>query len=183
MYGVAAKGSRFVYLIDRSSSMTDVLIRAKNELMASLRQLDDSQEFHVIFFNDQPRPLKHKGGLFRGTDADRRLVETQLVNVEATNGTNRIKALDAALQHKPDVIYFLTDSDDPPSSAELEEIRIKARGTQIHCIEFGVGPAPADFNGRPLQNFSTNSRKARRAATVTSTSPPVMLTYSRPPRR
>jgi hypothetical protein len=153
MYGVAAKGKRFVYVIDRSSSMTDVLLSAKNELMASLRRLDESQEFQVIFFNDKPRQLQHRFELFRGMESDRRLVEQQLNEITAFGGTRRELALDAALKLRPDVIYFLTDSDDEMTGAEREEVRKRLRGAQISCIEFGQGLPATSADGRPVRNF------------------------------
>jgi len=154
MYGVTAKGSSFVYVIDRSSSMTDVLRSAKNELMASLRRLDESQQFQVIFFNNAPLQLKKNRALmFHGTEADRRLVEDQLTGVSASGGTNRVLALETALDLKPDVIYFLTDSEDEMTSAQREKIRLRLRGAQINCIEFGEGKPLTGSDGRQVPNF------------------------------
>jgi hypothetical protein len=154
MYGIAAKGKRFVYVIDRSSSMSDVLLSAKSELMASLRRLDESQEFQVIFFNNEPRLLDHRFGMFRGTESDRQFVEDQLGAFSAANGTNRPKALLKALTLAPDVIYFLTDSEDPMTAAEMEQVRQQSRnGVQIHCVEFGIGPPPTGSDGKQVRNF------------------------------
>jgi hypothetical protein len=153
MYGLPAKGRKFVYVIDRSSSMTDVLVQAKNELMASVRRLDASQSFQVIFFNDTPRELRHRFAMFHGTEADRQLVEDQLAGVSASGGTNRVMALQEALKFQPDVIYFLTDADDPMTAAQREEIRKRLRGAQIHCIEFGAGPPIKGPDGRQTTNF------------------------------
>jgi hypothetical protein len=45
---------------------------------------------------------------------------------------------------RPDVIFFLTDADDPKLSVEeLARIRDMAAGIVIHGIEFGVGSRPA----------------------------------------
>jgi hypothetical protein len=153
MYGIPAKGKKFVYVIDRSSSMTDVLVQAKSELMASLRRLDESQAFQVVFFNDAPSELRHRFAMFHGTEADRQLVEDQLAGVSASGGTNRHRALKEALKFQPDVIYFLTDADDPMTAAQREEIRQRLKGAQINCVEFGIGPAVKDQDGRPLTNF------------------------------
>ncbi|OAI54323.1 hypothetical protein AYO47_03020 [Planctomyces sp. SCGC AG-212-M04] len=153
MYGIPSKGKKFVYVIDRSSSMTDVLLQAKNELMASLRRLDESQSFQVIFFNDQPHELENRFGMFHGTEADRRVVENQLAGIGADGGTRRERALDLALTYHPDVIYFLTDADNPMTAAAREDIRRRLRGAQINCVEFGIGPAPAGSDGKQVPNF------------------------------
>ncbi len=153
MLGIASQGRKFVYVIDRSSSMTDVLRVAKSELMASLRRLDSSQEFQVVFFNHLPSELKHRFATFHGTEADRQLVEDQLAGVQASGGTNRVLALQAALKYRPDVVYFLTDSDDPLTAAERADIKSRLRGAQINCIEFGSGPPLTGSDGRPVRNF------------------------------
>jgi hypothetical protein len=153
MYGIPSKGKKFVYVIDRSSSMTDVLLQAKNELMASLRRLDESQSFQVIFFNDQPHELQNRFGMFHGTESDRRVVEDQLAGIGADGGTRRERALELALTYHPDVIYFLTDADNPMTAAAREEIRRRLRGAQINCVEFGIGPAPAGADGKQVLNF------------------------------
>jgi hypothetical protein len=152
MYGIPSKGKKFVYVIDRSSSMTDVLVQAKSELMASLRRLDESQAFQVIFFNDAPRELRTRFAMFHGTEADRQLVEDQLAGVSASGGTNRHLALQEALKFQPDVIYFLTDAEDPMTAAQREDVRKRLRGAQINCVEFGIGPAVGQ-DGKQVSNF------------------------------
>jgi hypothetical protein len=154
MYGIPSKGKKFVYVIDRSSSMTDVLVQAKNELMASLRRLDESQAFQVIFFNNVPRELRHRRfDMFHGTEADRQVVEDQLASVSASGGTDRQLALKKALEFGPDVIYFLTDSEDEMTAAQREDILGQLRGAQINCVEFGDGPAVTGLDGKQVPNF------------------------------
>ena len=52
-----------------------------------------------------------------------------------------------ALALRPDIVYFLTDADEPQLSAEeLAEIGRANKGTQIHAIEFGFGPESGDNN-------------------------------------
>ena len=52
-------------------------------------------------------------------------------------------ALKRALACKPDVIFFLTDADEPKMSngnlAEIKRLARDAGGVQINTIEFGVG--------------------------------------------
>ncbi|MBX3443673.1 MAG: VWA domain-containing protein [Planctomyces sp.] len=154
LFQVAAKGRRFVYVIDRSSSMDVVLAAAKGELLASLQQLDREQKFQVVFFSNRTTTLKTRFNVFSGTDEDREQVVRQLQDVTADGGTDRLPALLKAYEYNPDVIFFLTDSADPMSARELDDALRKNRsGAQIHCIDFGEGPEPTDASGRPLPNF------------------------------
>lgn len=154
MFGVAAKGRRFVYVIDRSASMDVALRAAKGELLASTRMLDQEQQFQVVFFNNLSQTLSTRHGVFHGTDADRLQMEEQISRIAAEGGTERRVALEKALEFTPDVIYFLTDSSAPMSAFDLDEVRKRNRGgAQIHCIEFGEGPEPRDARGRAATNF------------------------------
>ncbi|MCA9057943.1 MAG: hypothetical protein KDA85_05570 [Planctomycetaceae bacterium] len=136
-------GSSFVYLIDASSSMQigNRLELAKRQLKASLRLLQPNQQFHVIFYNEQPWPL-----LLRPND-DVLMTSATLTNVELAcrkadsqmpfQGTHHLPALLAALQQKPNVLYFLTDGDQPQLyPQEMQLVLGNARGTTIHVIEF-----------------------------------------------
>ena len=49
-----------------------------------------------------------------------------------------------AIRLQPDVIFFLTDADDPKlTPAQLAKIRHMAAGIVVNAIEFGPGPKPA----------------------------------------
>jgi hypothetical protein len=49
--------------------------------------------------------------------------------------------LQLALRLAPDVIFFLTDAEDPQlSDVELQRLRRLNKGAAIHAIEFGFGP-------------------------------------------
>jgi hypothetical protein len=52
-----------------------------------------------------------------------------------------------ALQMNPDVVFFLTDADEPKLSAsELQQIVRWNKGTTINAIEFGSGSSPGRDN-------------------------------------
>jgi hypothetical protein len=55
--------------------------------------------------------------------------------------------LDLALRLRPNVIFFLTDADEPQMNAdELRHVRQLNGGTVINTIEFGMGPPAAHNN-------------------------------------
>src|SRR5438132_9686839 len=55
LFGLEARGSKFVYVFDRSGSMGEnrnlPLRRAKEELLASLNDLNERQQFYIVFYN------------------------------------------------------------------------------------------------------------------------------------
>ena len=155
MFGVEGKGTRFVYVFDRSSSMEGApLATAKQQLIQSLESLSSVHQFHIIFFNQQLRHFDLSGGGRRiafATDRNKKLAARFVGGITADGGTDRLPALRAAIQMQPDVIFFLTDADDPMPQSELEEIADLNRraGVVISTIEFGRGPA------KQAKNFLT----------------------------
>ena len=155
MFGVEGKGTKFVYVFDRSSSMEGApLATAKQQLVQSLESLSSVHQFHIIFFNQQVRNSDLSGGGRRvafATDRNKKLAARFVGGITADGGTDRLPALRAAVQMQPDVIFFLTDADDPMPASELAEIAELNRraGVVISTIEFGRGPA------KQAKNFLT----------------------------
>jgi hypothetical protein len=155
VFGVEGTGNRFVYLFDRSASMEGApLAAAKRQLIESLKSLENLHQFHIIFFNHRLRSFDITSGGRRvafGTDRNKKLAERFVGGITADGGTDRFAALKQALAYRPDVIFFLTDADDPMSASEMREIeRIQSRlGTAICVIEFGRA------HTQPEKNFLT----------------------------
>lgn len=146
-FGAQDQGKRFVYVVDCSGSMTgEPIYVAKAELKASLAGLGEAQRFQIIFYNQQPRVMTIRGDaeaeLYRATDINRTLAGHWISGIQADAGTNHVPALKRALTMSPEVIFFLTDADQPELTAkELNEIKTTNGGrSRIHCVEFGKGP-------------------------------------------
>ncbi|MDO4551560.1 MAG: VWA domain-containing protein [Planctomycetia bacterium] len=135
----SGQGRSFTFVLDRSASMAGTPIRAaKRALMESLKELQSNQQFHIIFYNDRVFPL---GRMKFATNKNRDEVAGLLTNITADGGTNHLDALQRALNTRVDVIFFMTDADEPPLTAsQLEMIHQKASGMQINTIQFGIGP-------------------------------------------
>ena len=59
----------------------------------------------------------------------------------ATGSTRHLPALKMALALRPDVIFFLTDADEPQlTDDELRQVQRWNQATAINAIEFGFGP-------------------------------------------
>jgi hypothetical protein len=152
VFGVQGTGSKFVYVFDRSSSMEGPpLAAAKRQLIDSLRSLEGPHQFHIIFFNTQTRSFDIGEGSRRiafATDRNKQLAANFVGGITADGGTDRLAALREAIGFAPDVIFFLTDADDPMSASELAEIaRTNHRSRAAICvIEFGRRATPPDRN-------------------------------------
>jgi hypothetical protein len=158
LFGITDAGRRFVYVLDRSGSMSDYgAIRvAKAELMSSLERLDATQQFQVVFYSNSPLLLESRdsrSNMFRGIDTHRLEVRRQTDAILPDGGTRHLDALREALQLNPDVIFFLTDAAEPQLNAEeLADVeRRNNGGSRIHCIEFGKGPSL--YTERGPKNF------------------------------
>jgi hypothetical protein len=153
-FGTSGEGYKFVYVIDRSGSMASphrVIMRTvQAELAKSLATLDNVHQFQIIFYNERPTLMNAAGGVGRMTFATEQNKERALAffdTVVADGGTDHEDALKLAIRLGPDVIFLLTDADDPKlTSHQLEKIRNMAAGITINTIQFGDGPQPQGGN-------------------------------------
>jgi hypothetical protein len=151
LFGLVGEGYKFVYVIDRSGSMggegRQSLRTAKAELIRSFQQLDRVHQFQIVFYNERPvvfNPTGTPGRLAFATDENKQRAIRFLDTIVADGGTDHESALRVAIRLRPDVIFFLTDADDPKlSPAQLAKIRHLAAGIIINAVEFGPGPKPA----------------------------------------
>lgn len=152
IFGISGTGTRFVYVFDRSISMAGPPLRAaKQQLIASLDALDTVHQFQIIFFHHEPLSWDITRGQKRiafATDANKKNAKKFINNVTAAGGTYRHTALKLALRLQPDVIFFLTDTDDPMVQADLQEAISRAQrdAIAINTIEYGTGNVTAHEN-------------------------------------
>ena len=151
IFGVPGEGYKFVYVFDRSGSTggppgRDTLTAAKAQLVASIQGLEKTHQFQIIFYNEKPlvfNPTGQAGRLVFATEPNKELARRFILSVTSDGGTQHEEALTLALRMQPDVIFFLTDADEPKlSSYQLEKIHRLARGVTINAVEFGFGPQP-----------------------------------------
>jgi Mg-chelatase subunit ChlD len=153
LFGLEAQGAKFVYVFDRSGSMGELggkpLREAKKELLSSLNDLDQRQQFYIVFYNEQPRLFdagNSKGRLVWGTDDNKKQAAQFIDSIRADGGTEHMSALMVALRMRPDVIFLLTDGEqqDDPSADDLKRIdRINNGSAQINVIQFAPKPREA----------------------------------------
>ncbi len=154
VFGIEGEGHKFVYVFDRSGSMDGhggaPLASAKRELINSLADLGQTHQFQIIFYNEHPRlfnPSGTAGRLVFGTDQNKNLARRFVGSITAAGATRHVEALELALRMGPDVIFFLTDADEPQMTPrELAHIAQMNRGTSINTIEFGADGHPDSDN-------------------------------------
>jgi hypothetical protein len=148
LFGTSGSGSKFIYVFDRSASMAELngrpLAAAKRELIASLQHLDETTQFQIIFYNQRPRIFHFRSQSPRlvWANEEGKQAATQFVEaISASGGTEHMQALKLALGLQPDVVFFLTDADEPQlTEADLQQIDRWNQGSRINAIEFGIGP-------------------------------------------
>jgi hypothetical protein len=145
--GLRDRGTRVIYVIDCSTSMANdnAMRTAKAALVASLQSLTESQQFQIVFYNNAPSLMKLRnaspGDLAYATEVNKTFARQYIAGIEPDLGTNHVPALQLALRLKPEVLFFLTDADEPQiTPGELQELqRLNQGKTRIHTIEFGRG--------------------------------------------
>jgi hypothetical protein len=154
LFGLIGEGYKFAYVFDRSGSTggqgRESLRAVKAELLQSLKHLDSVHQFQIVFYNERPvvfNPTGTPGQLVFATDENKQRAVRFLDKITAEGGTAHEDALRVAIRLQPDVIFFLTDADEPKlSAAQLAKIRELAAGIIINTIEFGPGPKPEGAN-------------------------------------
>lgn len=153
--GVEGTGTSFVYVLDRSDSMnvngSAPMQVAKKELINSIESLNEDNQFQIVFYNDTPIPLTSVRGVSnrmhfaKGPDKTRakQFVRSMIAN----GGTEHITALRMGLAFGPEVLFFMTDADEPRlTESQLLDLQDRAYRTRttIHTIEFRDGPQTGD---------------------------------------
>jgi len=136
------------------------LAAAKHELLKSIESLEPTHQFQIIFYNERPQVLNltgTPGKLIFGERKNKEAARRFIGRIQAELSTRHEPALLMAIRMRPDVIFFLTDADDPIlDDQELARLRrLNGDVAAIHTIEFGTGgPTPGNF----LQKLARQNR-------------------------
>ena len=157
LFGVKAKGAKFVYVLDRSGSTEGKLLAAaKAEILASIEKIDDVHQFQLVVYNERPKafnPAGPNGQLAFGTDSNRAAVKKFLDSFEADGGTDHVAALSMAIRMRPDVIFLLTDGDKPLVSPGVGSHRSHRAGDNDphHPVRRRIAFRPQRLDGETRQ--------------------------------
>lgn len=118
-FGTEALGDRFVYIVDMSSSMTSTvpgtrqtrLRVAGEEVVRSVNNLTANQNFYVILFAAETRPMfdQRVPKMIPATVENKLRLAQWLLNVPNSSGTDPRAALRTGLRLRPSAIFLLSD--------------------------------------------------------------------------
>jgi len=138
-------GTKFMYVFDRSASMDGTAFRrAKEELIRSFRSLGEFQQFNIVFYNNEWLLWQPGRKLAFATPAEKDNAERFVWSIPAVGGTRHFEPLKETIEHRPDVIFFLTDGESyDDRTLQLPELsRLNRRWgfeAQINVTQFGSG--------------------------------------------
>lgn len=146
IFGTQGKGTKFMYVFDRSGSMEGTSIhKAKIELLRSLESLNEFHQFNILFYSSEWRLWRAGRKLVFATPAEKQNADQFVKGVFPGGNTQHFEPLMEAVAHRPDVIFFLTDGQeqDNLTADQLRKIeQANSRfgaGIQINVIQFGIG--------------------------------------------
>jgi hypothetical protein len=107
-----------VFLCDATGSMINKMPTLKDELNKAVVGLKPNQSFDIIFYQGEKiEPMAP--AMIAATPENKRKAGTYLEGVTATDTTEPVAPLIAALKLKPQLLYFLTDAADFPDVPAL----------------------------------------------------------------
>ncbi len=115
-YGIEAQGEKFVFVVDSSTSMIGQRwSSAKKELIRSIQSLGSKQQFFVICFDLEPKPIfgnqPPKNKFMNPDSRTVSRVRNWLKQVVNGSDTRPAGALEMALAMEPDAIFLLSDGE------------------------------------------------------------------------
>lgn len=137
-FGTKSKGRRFVFIIDKSGSMTGPRFRAaRMELIKTLRALPGRAFFMIYFFNDVSEGMPVRNMLA----ATPKNIEWAVKWVESRKpfgGTDPSRALWNSFQIQPDTIWLLSDGQFTDADSVIQQIRNanRVRAARINTLAF-----------------------------------------------
>ena len=122
-FGTIASGDRFVYVLDRSTSMdattgkhnTSRFDRARAELLRSVEQLDQDQSFYVVLFSSGMQRMFDDDTavpeMLRATQDNKARLRKWMLSVGTAGGTEPAEAIRFALSLRPSAVFMLSDGE------------------------------------------------------------------------
>lgn len=130
-------GTKFVYVIDFSSSMIgDRFEAAKTELIRSIEGLTESKKFYVIFYDHLEEPMPGRNVLRSASENTKRRAINWIRSMGTRGGTDPTAAMQHAIQLSPDAIFLLTDGGFDPSVHDAIKAANRKKKVAINTIAF-----------------------------------------------
>lgn len=141
-FGIEARGSRFVYIVDVSGSMSesDRIGTLRRNLVESMNALPEQASFLIIAYSDKAFVINSEYRWNRANDETKFKVRAWINRLVSSGGTEPSSAFEEAfkLKPRPDVIYFMTDGQQTDVlPAFIRALNTRGRRTKINTIVFG----------------------------------------------
>ena len=150
-FGLTAGGTDFVYVIDRSSSMSGTkLTTAVDELCRSVNALRPEMSFYIIFYETDFISMD-ASSLVPATKANKARHLNWARSITPQGGTAPIEAILKAISLKPDSIWLLSDGQFDQSTVNIIK-QANKKGIQIHTLAFGSNTGEAQLRAIAIQN-------------------------------
>ena len=108
-FGTVSRGNKFVFIIDKSGSMSgNRLAAAKEELCSTLKGLKPTDKFMIYFFSDAAQAMPARAMLV-GTPKNIQWATDWVRGRSVAGGTNPTQALSWCFNLRPDTVWLLTD--------------------------------------------------------------------------
>ncbi|HIL24442.1 MAG TPA: VWA domain-containing protein [Verrucomicrobia bacterium] len=108
-FGTASRGNKFVFIIDRSGSMSgNRLAAAKEELCGTLKGLKPTDQFMIYFFSDGAQAMP-ANAMLAGTPKNIQWATGWVRGRSTAGGTDPTEALKWCFNLRPDTVWLLTD--------------------------------------------------------------------------
>ncbi|HUG92365.1 MAG TPA: hypothetical protein VML55_16115, partial [Planctomycetaceae bacterium] len=148
-FGVRAAGTRFVFIVDCSRSMSGRRwADACAEVVYSVRRLGPEKFFYVIFFDGQAHPMFSEGhpesGLLAASDENVQRLEQWIARMRVGEDTLPCAAVQLGMHLQPDAMFLLSDGEfSDPTATYLRRNNFVDRGgtgydsgVVVHTIGF-----------------------------------------------
>jgi hypothetical protein len=149
--GTSGTGKKIVFVLDSTNIMGSGAATpwsfACDELAFSFKDLNNTQQFQVLFFAEEPDFLQSAQGEIRWISSDPQNKKESFDFLKKHNPSgsgNAFAALKEALTLNPDAVFFLTTQKSTPlSEAETEALKTLLgtlpKTAPIHTVEIGEG--------------------------------------------
>lgn len=138
-FGVAAQGTRFVYVVDCSTSMRGGRWHAaREELVRSLQDLEEDVSFLVVFFSDDAIPMPGSA-MQLATPENIEFAANWIRSATVVGGTKPLSSIVLAHDEEPDAIFLLTDGEFADGTARFLRSKNAKKGPEmasVHTIAF-----------------------------------------------
>lgn len=146
--GISKNGKKIAFVIDASSSMGDGKMTPWSyvcgELVHSFRDLNESQFFQVVYYDEQSHRMQldeQSDSWISANEQTKKQVYQFLKQHKPSGRSNPILALEDALSMNPDVVFLLSEQKSVKlSSAEINKIKQAAGRHAVNVVEIGGGP-------------------------------------------